>query len=277
MSREPTRLSQFDSPLDRLRSHREADPRPVILTEGRPDLLVIGKLRQNSVFPLGSKSTVLRVTEEAIAEGLGPLVALVDLDFDDAVIKAMSNGLPVVTYANADVESMLWETDVLKECLDLTADSQKVDDLGGVDGVRQSVDDLIRPIQRLRVLNVRRSLGLNFDGAPLRRRIKISDMSLNLSAYCDAIRSEHSKGTKAELLHNAIDDELPACAFTGNELMRGKDRIEALGIALRRKIGRLSQEESSVENLARLFYATARSDLIGKASWLDALDSALES
>lgn len=263
-----------DDPLDRIRLHRQGDEHALILCEGSPsgspDRVVLrgaGILEQ--IIPIGPRHEVLDVLKQAVELNLGPVVAVVDRDFDDCLEDL--GDLPVVAFDGADLESSLWDSEVFEGALEVLGSAAKVDALGGPVAVKRMVDELITPVQRLRAFNGRLGVGLPFDAIDLRRRIKATDLSFNVDAYCDSLRREHSEGQeidRRQLIEVARTGEMPVCSDTGLPLYRGKDRLAALGVALQRLAGNLTHAQAAADNVARTFYMGARSEILDRAAWM---------
>ena len=266
----------MDALVDRVRLHRQGDSSTVVLCEGSPDHTVLRNLlsRRRAIFPAGPRTVVLAALDSVLSKGLGPAVAVVDRDFD-GVQAALDAGLPVVAYDGADLESMLWESDVLDESLRVLGNETKINALGGAAALRGLVDDLVRPLQRLRVANLRSGLGLDFDSVDLRRRIKPGELLLNVGGLCDALRGERTDVTRSWLVERATSEDLPTCPVTGRPLFRGKDRLGALGVVLKRRAGQLSHAEAHFENVGRTFYSFAHREYLAGSPWLTELDQHL--
>lgn len=267
-----------DDLLARIRLHRQGDRSPLILCEGSPDRVVLRKLvnLNPEIFPAGSRAQVIRLVVEVNDDRrLGPAVAVVDRDFDDSVALAQAGGLPVIAYSGADLESMLWESEVLDRAAEMLCTASKVADAGGLAAVRVLLDSVIEPLQRLRVASLRHSLGLDFDQIDLRKRISATDLSLNVGGLCDSLRRDRPEVARRWLIEQASQHELPVCPATGQPLFRGKDRIAVFGAALKRKLGQMTHQEVHHENIARIFYTAAARDAVGEPEWLSELEARL--
>jgi len=263
-------LQSYDAPLDRIRLHREGDSRVIVLTEGAPDRTVLRKLLPSHVqiFPLGTRPVVLDVLRTVLAEGLGPAVAVVDRDFDEAVQIQINGGMPVVPYDNADLESALWATPILEESLAVIGNLNKISAFGGAEKIRSFIDSLLLPLQRLRAANTAQSLGLRFDTIDLRRRIKPGKLTLNIEGLCDSLHSRGGNVSRADLIRIARSYDCPCEPIYGLPLFRGKDRLSALGIVMKRRLGDLSHKEAEAENISRIFYAASRPELLEDCNWV---------
>lgn len=273
----PRGFAARDDVLDRVRLHRQVDKGPILFVEGSPDRTVLRRvlLPQPQIFPCGPKAVALTLAEEAIARGLGPLVAVVDRDFDGIVADATGRGLPVIAFDDADLESMLWATSVLDESLVDLGSEEKVREAGGASAVRSMIDELILPLQRLRAANQEASLGLDFDQLDLRSRIRATTLSLSVVGLCDSLRRNRVDIPRELLMRCAESYDLPLCPQTGRPLFRGKDRLAALGVALRRRLGSLRHQQADMENIARVFYANARREAVVSLPWLVELENVL--
>jgi hypothetical protein len=266
-----------DRILDRIRLHRQADRHAIVLCEGSPDRAVLRELMtmERAVFAAGKRADVLALLQEVLASQLGPCAAVVDRDFDAAATDAASSGLPVVVYPCADLESMLWESAVFEAALESLSSEAKLQAFGGSARVRQVADNIALPLQRLRVVNLRCGLGLNFDDLDLRSRIKTSDLTMSVDGLCDSLRQGRTDIDRSWLIDRAHHEVLPKCPVTGANLVRGKDRLAVLGVALRRLIGNLNNHQAHYENVARPFYTSVRLERLSERRWLGELEALL--
>ena len=266
-----------DDLLDRIRLHRQGDKAAIILVEGSPDRAVLRRALpiQRQIFPVGPRHDVLLLVEEVLSRQLGPAVAVVDRDFDSAVDAANVAGLPVIAFDGCDLESMLWETKALDETLESLGSEAKIASVGGVNAVRMLVDRLVLPLQRLRAANCNESLGLDFGVIDLRSRIRGPDLALSVDGLCDSLRRARTDVDRRQLISYAHTYPLPLCPSTARELYRGKDRIAALGVCLKRKLGNLRHQQADVDSVCRLLHANAVPDVLRGAVWLRQLEELL--
>jgi hypothetical protein len=265
-----------DDIIGRIRLHRQVDHGPVVLVEGSmngsPDRKVLKKLSVFcQVFPVGPRALVLDALNLAIGLGLEPIFALVDRDFDDVVANAVDDGLPVIAYDDADLESMLWNSSALECVLESLASERLLGDFGGPDQVRQRVDEVLLPLQKLRAANAKGNLGLDFDHLDLRRRINKSDLTLSVSGLCNAVHSQGGSVSVAKLLDLAMNFDVPTCPQSGRSLVRGKDRLAALGVALRRVLDSLSHQQSTADQIAAVLLACVQQECVEGDVWFTEL------
>lgn len=270
-------LSVWDSIRDRVKLHRQVDSRLIVLQEGKPDRRVLRRLIpvEHHIFPVGNRDNVIRTTERLVDDDLGPVVAVVDRDFDDVVASAVSRGIPVIAYDGADLESMLWETVAYEEVLLELGNEAKVRALGGPDALKKIIDGALLPLERLRAANAREGLGINFDQLDLRRRFRSGSLEMMIPGLCDALRRERLGISRSQLISYAETYPLSLCPVTGVPLIRGKDRLTTLGVALRRQIGSLPHTRADQESIAHVLYATARAEIIANSYWYRELKTML--
>jgi hypothetical protein len=264
-------LQPHDRLADRIRLHRQADARPVVVGEGEADRRFIDRVLSAGTvafFIAGTRDIVLETGRDVAALGMDHIACVVDRDFDDVVAAAEAEGLPVVAYDNADLESMLWGSPILDDVVDEIGSAQKLHALGGVTAVRQAATDAVRPLQRLRRANAVHGWGLPFDTLDLRRKVSMTSLTMGNQSLCDALWSGDLGIAKGQLYEAAASYPEATCPVTGLPLVRGRDALAALGVVLRRAAGNLSFQDAHPNRLSEMVRLRATEAALASTRWL---------
>lgn len=260
----------WDRIADRVRLHRQSTPRPIALVEGPSDRRVVSGLMPSfgfDTFPAGNREMALDAAEELEELDVTNVVTVVDRDFDERVASLEARGLALIPYDNADLESMLWSTPALERLLAEIGSESKLSRVGGATGLREAIGHELAPLQRLRRANAIESLGLNFDAVSIARRINLRDLTLDVRSLCDAVASTREEVDKGRIYEIAHEGEEPACPTTGAPLVRGRDALAALGVALRRVAGSCRAQSVTVEILENSLRLSATAADISNTTW----------
>lgn len=263
-------LRLFDKLADRLRLHRQADSRPIIVVEGESDRrLLQGVLGRDTapVFVGGCRSDVLSVAAAMVDMGVDRVVCLVDRDFDDTVQAGIDAGLPLVAYDGADLEDMLMGSPAAPRAIEELASDAKLMRYG-VDSLLERVRDQAQPLGRLRRANAQNSWGLVFDSIDLRSKVDKSTLELDVLALCMALTATTADRVSAdELKVVASEGSSVACPRTGRRLLRGRDQLAFVGVALRKLVGTRPREQIDPEFLGAVLRAAANPDWLRASQW----------
>jgi hypothetical protein len=262
-------LRGVDRLPDRIRLHRQADSRAVVVVEGRKDELFVGRLMPGKVaiFPAGTRDEVIRAARRLRDLELDQVSCVLDRDFDDEVIAAEANGLPIVPYDDADLEAMLWWSPVLSDVVEEIGSRVKLARFGGIAALRDKCIDVVQPLQRLRRANALNGWGIAFDKLELRRRINHRTLSLRVQSLCDALWRPDLDVDKSALYEAATSFPEAQCPATGRPLVRGRDAIAAVGVALRSTVGNLSYANAEAERIAEIMRLRASEADIHATRW----------
>ena len=263
-------LSKFDILADRIRLHRQVDARPIIITEGVADQRFLQR-----VLPVGFATVFLAQTRDVALEATGQLArsrisrfaCVVDRDFDDQVQEWESKALPIVAYDNADLEAMLWRSRALDDLLVEVGSSTKLATFGGIDRVRQTVEQALLPLQRLRRASAVGGLGLPFDALRLQARVSRQTLSIGIASICSALWTPECSLGVQELRDIAQSGSDPMCPVSGESLYRGKDCLAVLGVALRHLVGNLPHIAAKSERLEEAIRLAASAEIAASMSW----------
>ncbi|GAB2829009.1 DUF4435 domain-containing protein [Lentzea nigeriaca] len=275
-------LRKYDLLADRIRFHRQSTMDPIVVVEGVTDARMCSRLlgRLNVVpFIAGTRSNVLEAAVKLAEYGTLKVACLVDRDFDD-VIEAHSSVTTVVTYDNADLESMLIQTKAFDAVVDEFGSDEKVESYGGSSNVRTTIVELSYPLARIRRQNANESWGLRFDALDLPGRVqdkKGSAVSLPIAPLCDALLScsPDSSASRIDVLTAAAAED-SVCPYTGKPRYRGRDALTILAVMLRSRLGSYKKQEMNGELLAQVLRLTASFDFVVDTPWWSRLSLQLQ-
>src|SRR6266487_3311642 len=129
-------LREYDRLADRIRLHRQVDPRPIIVVEGPSDDRFCKRVISPDIamiFIAGTRSAVIATAATVASYKLDQIACVVDRDFDDVVADAERAGLPIAAYDSADLEAMLIESPAFQDMLLELGSAEKLHTFGGVD------------------------------------------------------------------------------------------------------------------------------------------------
>ncbi|GIJ75977.1 hypothetical protein SAMN05443287_106212 [Micromonospora phaseoli] len=259
-----TSIKAYDRVADRIRQHRQADSRPVIVVEGPADsrFLRAGFDDEYVIFPTGTRSSAINVTEQLSAWRIPDAACVVDRDFDDEVRSRELSGFPVFAYENADLEAMASKTDAFDLMIYELGSEQKVRDNGGPEAISRLIHMVVEPIARLRAANAAKRWGLAFDKVNVADKVSLKTLEFNLDSYCAALRGESiSPPSMAELISVANGSVplpyVPLCPRRSSPYYRGRDFLAVAGVALRRRAGSCQKAATDAEHLGGVIRAIA--------------------
>jgi hypothetical protein len=263
-------LREYDSLADRIRLHRQADPRSVIVVEGMSDHRLLRTLVTDSqavVFVGGTRSAVLGVASSNALANFDRLVCIVDRDFDDVVAEAIDEGFPVVAYDGADVEDMLMGSPSGIRLIEEFASAEKLSDFG-IERLLERVHIECSKLARLRRANSIHAWGLNFVDADVASKIDRRSLEISMLRLCAALLQASSVDvTCHELETTAVDGAIIECPRSRRRLLRGRDQLAVIGVALRRVIGNRTKAQTEPEVLASALRASAQTDWLRTSAW----------
>jgi hypothetical protein len=264
---------------DRVRLHRQVDSRPVVVGEGDADRRIAARvLPEGEVvfFVAGTRDLVLETARRVPDLRLHEIACVVDRDFDDEVGHAEQDGLVVASYDEADLEAMLWWSPALDDVVHELGSEAKLRAFGGIGAVREVAVDVLRPLQRLRRASAVSGWGLNFDGLDLRRRISVEHLTMKEQSLCDALWRDELDVPKSDLYEAARTWPEALCPTSGRPLIRGRDALAAVGVALRRAVGTLSFQEVNPSRLSEILRLRASPDALARTGWITRVRELLE-
>ena len=272
-------LVKYDSLAGRIKLHRQNDRRPIIVTEGNTDgnfLRHVLSSTNVTVFVAGDRRRALRTISELSSFSLEKIACVVDQDFEDDLSALEISGLPIACYDNADMESMIWQSQALESVIRENATQSKFDGFGGIEALRTIASTIVLPIQRLRYANARESLGLDFDALKLDRKISKDTLELPIHSICNALARGDCDSSSRELQEIAEDGEIPICPHSGESLVRGKDLLVVAGVALRRQIGSVSYGSSKADQLALAARLSSNEASLAGTRWRERIRELLD-
>lgn len=259
-------IREYDSLPDRIRLHRQADPRGILVVEGPSDARFIQRLipERWAIFPAGTRNVVISTIEGTVALCVQRVAGLVDQDFDGLALDAHRRGLPVFWYGNADLEAVLFAGTALDSLLGELASEQKLSQYGGVQALRMKAISTALEVAALRAENVLRQWGLPFDNIDLSKKINRDDLSLKRVSYCQALAEACHVDIHHRLLHEAMEERISSHKPKSGTIafFSGKDALTVVGVALKSRIGSCDSGVIKMEHLARILRLSAPTNLI---------------
>lgn len=241
----PSSLFQYDCLADRVRQHRQADTRPIVVVEGVGDEIVLSEVLANvQIFAAGGREPALLASQQLKAWNLKEWAVVVDNDFDLGGPRAQGLGHRFFPYLEADLEAMLIVLGALDVLLNHLGSQEKLKRLGGSATLRQTVCVNVQVVTALRQASAANRWGLDFEATDLASKIDRTTLEVRVEPYCRALLSKSdSDATMANLLTAA---EKPP---TGDHLFRGRDAVALAGVALRVLAGSLAHMPTKVDVL----------------------------
>jgi hypothetical protein len=242
--------------VDRLRMDRKARARGAVIVEGPSDETVISRafaIDKRAIFPVKGRVNVLRVAAMIAAVPLEGVVCVADRDFDQAEAGWQDSWF-LVFYDDADLEAMLIATLVLERFLDAWGSQQKVHSVGGAQGLRDRLRGALTPISALRAANAEHGWGLSFKALDLVALLDKKSLDLDLDRA--VLRLAAGKpGVTTDMLRKASSLAGPTCPHTGRPLVRGKDLLAGLEVALRNVVASLKHAQVQGDFVGRTLRA----------------------
>lgn len=272
-------LRPFDRIADRIKLARQQDRRSVIVVEGSSDRLFVGRIFTDTtieVYVAGTRSTVLDAARDIDRLHIDRAACVVDRDFDDLVGIAESQGLPIASYDNADLEAMLWCSLTLEDLVHEIGSEEKISQLGGVSALRRQTFEVLRPLSKLRRANALHGWGLSFEDLNLSAKLDLRTLTLGVQPLCDSVWHPELGVDKSVLYQTAEAHSEPlVCPQSGSELIRGRDALTVVGVALRRLIGNLTQQQAVTERLEETLRLAATEAHLSSTFWLSRVKTIL--
>ena len=272
-------LKEFDRIADRIKLARQQDPRSAVIVEGPTDRLFLARILPEvalEVYVAGSRRDVLEAADDVVHLHIERVACVVDRDFDDEVSLAESRGLPVATYDNADLEAMLWFSTALDDLVQEVGSNEKLQAFGGVRALRRQTFEVLRPLSRLRRANSIYGWGLDFRNLDLQGKLNLRTLALPEQPLCDALW--HTElGLEKRLLYEATQassNDL-VCPQSGEVLVRGRDALAVVGVALRRIIGSLRSQQAATDRIEETLRLAANERHVASTYWLASLKGLL--
>jgi hypothetical protein len=124
----PQSIRELDSLPDRIKLHRQADRRGILVVEGPSDERFIQRLlpQRWALFPAGSRNIVISTLQDIEELRVDRVAGLVDQDFDGVAQAARDRDLPIYWYENADLEAFLFLSPALENVLAELASEKKL-------------------------------------------------------------------------------------------------------------------------------------------------------
>jgi hypothetical protein len=266
-------IRELDKLSDRIKLHRQADPRGILVIEGPSDKRFIERLApgQWALFPAGTRNVVISTINDVTCLCVERVAGLIDRDFDSIALKAREEGLPIFWYETADLEGFLFLDEAFGGMLNELASEQKLKSFGGISAVREKAISSAFEIAVLRAANCANEWGLPFDRVDLSRKIDRDTLALKRVSYCRAL----TEPTHVEVHHHVLGQTIQIELDKGNfdaikgSLFSGKDALAVVGVALKNKIGTCSSDVTTYDHLARVLRLTAAITLMDRPPFSD--------
>jgi Protein of unknown function (DUF4435) len=254
-------IRELDSLPDRIKFHRQADRRGILVVEGPSDERFVNRLASGrwAIFPAGTRNIVISTVKETVRLSVDRTAGLIDQDFDDAAEIAREEGLPIFWYDTADLEGFLILSEAFDNMISELASEQKLSVFGGVSAVRDRAISSALEIAALRAANCVNKWGLPFDSIDLSRKIDRDTLSLKRLSYCQSLTEPAYVDAHHGTLDQIIKEELEKIAFgtARKNHFSGKDALAVVGIALKNKIGSCEGDVTKADHLARVLRLSA--------------------
>lgn len=256
-------LREYDRPADRIRLHRGAVKRPVLIVEGPDDELVLRPhLDGVDIFPVDGKGNAEQCAQQLASWGFESFACVTDRDFDDTVVPSEIQHAHL-HYDGRDLESMLIALGVLAKVLTHQGSRAKLESLGGADEVVDRLSDEVGPIGALRQENSRNGWGLAFDAVDLADKIDPRTLRLKANSYGAALVTASTTSITNADVQKVLTEG--TCSEP-----RGKDVVAAVGAALRRAAGTLDRAACREGVLTAQLHSSC--DLaLERSAWLERL------
>lgn len=263
-------LRALDRVEDRLRQHRQVVKEPFVIVEGPDDKLVLREhIQDSTIFPAGGRVNVLRAARTLADWGIHAVIGVIDLDFDEpADLKEVEN--LIYPYTQRDLEGMLISLGVLATVIEHLGSAKKLEAYGGPNLLVQRLIEEVGPVTKLRHLNARKGWSLAFDQVKLSDKLVQATLKLKFDSYCAALWQASDCEVGQASLVSAVEGELVDVALDP----RGKDVLDAVGVALRRVVGSLQAAAATGELLTKHLHCSAGLALAG-SEWLEGLNHRL--
>jgi hypothetical protein len=237
-------IDQVVDLLDRLRLDAAARERGAIVVEGSTDEDFIAEAlggEDVAVFPVSGRNNVFSVADRLSENYLRGVICIADTDFDDEAQQRAGQWFLVFT-DNADIEAIAYQSRALDRVLGVWASRAKLNAYGGLPALRKQIINVVRPVSILRRESATQDLDLKFDSINLYDVVDRSALSLNMTGFVD--RLARASGLPSSTIANTLDaGSEPRCPHTGAMLMRGRDCLRIIDVALRKVIGTLSHQQ----------------------------------
>lgn len=244
-SKAPSSLAPFDSVGDRIRQHRQADKRSVLVVEGGSDQRLIDRLTGERwvIFPAGSRGRVAPAVFRAQELGVKRIAGLIDRDFDNYFENL--NAESVFSWAEADLEAVLIRGPWFENLLQEMGSDDKIDAAGGAATLRPIAIGIAGVVGKTRRANAQYGWGIDFKTFEWIKKVDAASLTMALAKFGAAIEAlVDGKDEKAQLR------ELLRSADSTNDggigSFRGKDALEVMKLALKRKYGNTSSTDAHI-------------------------------
>ena len=228
--------------LNRLRLDRTARADGAVIVESHNDATVLSELlsdRAPTFFPAAGRNNVLTAADMLEANYLRGVICVADTDFDGEPEKRAHQWFLVFT-DGADLDAVLFWSEALSRVLYEWATTTRLDDFGGVEGVRVAVVEVTQYVASLRAGNAAEQKGVQFDSVRLEAVVDKNSLELNVESLLS--RLSNATGLHRDEIEGLAREGL-SCVYTGLPLVNGHDCHSVIAVALRGAIGSRSAGE----------------------------------
>lgn len=240
-------LRAYDSVSDRIRQHRQADSRGILVVEGPSDKRLIDRSsnRRWAIFPAGTRDEVPLTVQRASDLGVGRIAGIIDRDFDNFVERWSE--VAIYTYEEADLEAFLVRGPWFASLIEELGSEAKIASGGGVETLRSLAIGLAGVVGLVRRANAEQGWGIDFERLDFARKIDARTLRLAIDRLCAAVQGQLADAQHRREIGRIIADVDPQLD-RGQGSFRGRDALDVVKIALQRVYG--SRSGVDTETLA---------------------------
>jgi hypothetical protein len=229
--------------LARLRLDRNARSRGAVIVEGPSDERILDSalpIDRRALFGIGGRSNLLRCVAALDEQPMDGVLCVGDRDFD-LDESDYPNAWWFVLYDDADIEAMLVDAEPLVRFLGTWASDEKVQQLGGPEGVRTMLKERTLPLSILRTVNARDRLGIPLNSVDIKGAMVRKTGTLKRESLIGRVLAVDGV-TRAEV-ESFLAEAPRRSPFTGAPLARGRDLMAVLAVLLRSVLASLGQQQ----------------------------------
>jgi hypothetical protein len=265
-------LEGFDSLADRIRLHRQADSRRLVIIEGPDDATTLEEvLEETALFPANGRFNALAASLQLYGWKMEQWAVVVDRDFDGGGAEVAQLGDRYYPYSEADLEAMLVSMGCLERLLLHHGSGEKLHAAGGASAMVHTMIENSAVLSSLRQANHDNEWGLAFDKTDLAKQVDKDTLAVKVVPYCQALLATNPEATTLPILLAAAEQQAE-----GPHLFRGRDVVTLAGVALRRLLGSLPEASSKPDLLCDALRGMS-SLRLSESDWLDGLRAVLAS
>jgi hypothetical protein len=242
---ETSSLKAYDSVGDRIRQHRQADRRGVLVVEGPSDKRLIDRLTgaRWAIFPAGSRDRVAPAVGRAHEIGVSRVAGLIDRDFDNYLDDVDVDS--IFSWIEADLEAVLVRGPWFERLLQELGSDDKIDSEGGPETLRPIAIGIAGVVGLVRRGNVEHNWKINFKDLDWIKKVDAGTLQLSLAKFAAAIEGKVDGREHKAVVRALLADVDPTYDW-GPGSFRGKDALEVMKLALKRRYGNTASTDADV-------------------------------